>query len=228
MLFTYNQEFRFDRHPTERREAQVAHLEECLSKFKIDKKRIVYVGAAQKEGRVYVPESAEILRLFFGENEIPEHGVVLSDNGKSFSHGGIDTLLELGFERHVAYPAAVHQYLSPNDNHFHGAAKKKWRESGIDFSDDVLSCCALLHFMDDTTASVPAWFDANMQLGKRKTDLAGVESLIKGTGIEDSKFHRRCLREYRTFEYGDARGGVPDAPPGLESRLDGVYWTEGK
>ena len=34
------------------------------------------------------------------------------------------------------------------------------------------------------------------------------------------------MREFRTFQYGDARGVVPVTPPGLYSRLDGKYWEK--
>ena len=65
-----------------------------------------------------------------------------------------------------------------------------------------------------------------MQLGSSSTDLRAVESMIEGNSVGDSKYHRHCLRDFRTFEYGDARGGVPEAPRGLDSGLDGEYWEE--
>ena len=188
--------------------------------------QIFYVGLSKSETRVYVSESADLLRLFFEDFKVPDDCVVLSDNGNSFFDEGEDVLLELGFSKHVQYPAAVHQYFSPNDNRLHGAAKQKWRNSQIDFSDDVTACCSLLHFLNESISEVPTWFDSNMQLGSSATDRGAVESMIKGPTANKSKFHRKCLREFRSWQYGDARGGIPDAPKGLESGLDGVYWEK--
>ena len=202
------------------------HLQKCLLQYEIDSDQIIYVGTAKSEKRVYVPESAELLRLFFENLEIPDGCVVFSDNGHSFFDEGNDVLLELGFAKHVQYPAAVHQYISPNDNRLHGAAKIKWRNVRIDYSDDVTACCSLLHFLNESISEVPTWFDSNMQLGTKTTDLGAVERMIKGPSSKESKFHRKCLREFRTFQYGDARGSIPDAPKGLDSGLDGLYWEK--
>ena len=36
---------------------------------------------------------------------------------------------EIGFTKRRIFPSAVHQYLSPNDNRFHGIVKSKWRDA---------------------------------------------------------------------------------------------------
>ena len=77
-----------------------------------------------------------------------------SDNGNSFQEKKQDLLVQLGFARHASYPAAVHQYLSPNDNKLHGTAKRKWKTSGVDFSDDVASSISLLHHIDECSGDV--------------------------------------------------------------------------
>jgi len=227
-LFTYNQEFRLDRGRTQRRDDQCAHLENCLSSCGLSNDQIVYVGTGERERRVFVSESAELLRRFFSEFDIPDGCIVLSDNGNAFREHGADVLLAIGFNKHAYYPAPIHQYLSPNDNHLHGVAKQKWRQLAVDFSDDVSASCSLLNLLSESISAVPAWFDANMQLGSKITDHGAIEKLITGSTAEDLKFHRQCIREYRTFRYGDARGGIPEAPPGLESSLDGEYWEKKK
>ena len=93
----------------------------------------MYVGTPTGEKRTYVSESAELLRRFFAKYEVEDGCVALSDNGNSLFPKGQSILLDLGFDLHVPYPAAVHQYLSPNDNHLHGTAKTQWRCSGVDF-----------------------------------------------------------------------------------------------
>ena len=96
----------------------------------------------------------------------------------------------------------------------------------MDFSDDVASCCALLFFLDECTTAVPSYFDHNLQIGSKETDISIIKHLLGGCSPETSSFHNECLREYRSFQYDDARGAVTEAPPGLESGLDGSYWEK--
>ncbi len=193
MLFTYNPEFRRDRNITARRTPLVQHFDDCLKEVNIDAKRIVYVGKEKGESRSYVTESPALLRTFFEHCKVPKRTVILSDLGGSFVDKGKSVLLELGFKKHVCYPAAVHQYLSPNDNRLHGTAKKAWRESNIDYKDDVKSSVFLLHCLDnDIQNHSKMWFDRNMiQLKKSK-----VEELIGSTGSKFSKVHKLWLHKY--------------------------------
>jgi len=118
----------------------------------------------------------------------------LSDLGGSFVDQGKSVLLDLGFQKHACYPAAVHQYLSPNDNRLHGTAKKVWRESDIDYKDDVKSCIFLLRRLDnDIHTQSRMWFDRNM-LQLKESD---VEGLIGSAGGKFSNLHKSWLRVYR-------------------------------
>jgi hypothetical protein len=199
MLFTYDQRFRRDRSPTEKRRAVVAYLNEALMHYKIDAERIVYVGKEKGENRKFVAENADLVRRFFATYGVGRDCTVLSDNGNSFKDDGVDIFDGLGVEQHRCYPAAVHQYLSPNDNRLHGAAKKAWMESPVDFSDDVLACCCLLNLLDWCNKDVRKWFDANLQLKEKEPTLEKIEALIKGERVSESEYFRECLREYRAF-----------------------------
>ena len=117
-------------------------------RYSIDAKRVIYIGNEKNETRTYASESADILRRFFEIYRVRSKGVVFSDNGAAFFPGGVSVLETLGFERHVSYPAPVHQHLSPNDNRLHGTAKARWRSSGVDFKDDVESSLMLMHYLD--------------------------------------------------------------------------------
>lgn len=212
MLFTYNPEFRRDRNPTARRIALVQHFEDCLKENSIDRKRIVYVGKEKRESRSYVSESPALLRIFFDRYKVPKCAVILSDLGNSFVDQGKSVLLDLGFQKHVYYPAAVHQYLSPNDNRLHGTAKKVWRELNLDYKDDVKSCIFLLHRLDnDIQAQSRMWFDRNMIQLKESE----VEELIGATGRKFSKLHKSWLGVYQLWM------GLEAQPP-LGNELDGV------
>jgi transposase len=201
MLFTYDQRFRRDRSPTGRRTAEVAYLDECLTRYKIDAQRIVYVGEEKGENRKFVPESADLVRRFFQTYGVGRGCTVLSDNGNAFKDDGADIFDAFGVAQHLCYPAAVHQYLSPNDNRLHGAAKKA---SPVDFSDDVLACCSLLNLLDWCNKDVRKWFDTNLQLKEEEPTLEKIEALIKGERVSESEYFKECLREYRVFTGRDA------------------------
>jgi transposase len=193
MLFTYNPDFRQDRNTTARRATLVQHFDDCLKEIGIDVKRIVYVGKEKGESRTYVTESPALLQIFFKHYKVPKRAVILSDLGSSFVDQGKSVLLDLGFQKHVCYPAAVHQYLSPNDNRLHGTAKKVWRESNINYKDDVRSSIFLLHCLDnDIQIQSKMWFDRNMIQLKESE----VEQLIGSAGRKFSKIHKSWLRKY--------------------------------
>ena len=205
VLFTYNSAFRTDRNPTARRAEIYKHLEREASRLQIDFNRIVYVGDKTGETRTFVQESDDLLKSFFTYYQVPEGAVVLSDSGNAFGSGVLEAL---GFSRHAQYPPAVHQYLSPNDNNLHGAAKQLWRQSGVDFRDDVSSSLLLLKFLDEQTVSHSrSWFDRNM-LNLTKD---GAASLISGGGERVSDLSRERLHAYREF-VGEAATSYWESP----------------
>src|SRR3989338_6803378 len=65
VLFTYNQLFRLARHPTARRTAAMNRLQEVLTEFAVDGRRVVYAGESKGEKRTYCAESPRIIRRFF-------------------------------------------------------------------------------------------------------------------------------------------------------------------
>lgn len=148
-LFTYNGKFRLDRIGRAAWVDEQKKLKAALVHYSIDPKRIIYIGVNKKETRTYASESADLLHQFFSIYRVRRKGVVFSDNGAAFFPGGVSALEALGFAKHVAYPAPVHQYLSPNDNRLHGSAKTQWRNSGVDFKDDVESSLNLLYYLDN-------------------------------------------------------------------------------
>jgi hypothetical protein len=108
----------------------------------------------------------------------------------------------------VAYPAPVHQYLSPNDNRLHGAAKARWRNSRVDFKNDVESSLMLLHDLDvDLTEYGETWFKRNiLELNSRSA-----RELIRGRSGERAQVDADRLLAYRMFVGLNAEGG-PGAP----------------
>lgn len=115
MLFTFNPSFKLSVATTPAKKQKLDTLLEYLEHYGIDQNRIVYIGNESNESnetRTYVKESPAILRTFFERNKIGKKSVVLSDGGNAFFDEGKDVLLDLGFNMHGIYPAAVHQYTS--------------------------------------------------------------------------------------------------------------------
>ena len=159
VLFTFNGKFRLDLIGRKAWDQEREHLINAFTRFSIDARRVIYIGAKKNETHKYASESADMLRRFFALYQIPLIVVVFSDNGKSFFPNGVSVLESLGFVKHVSYPAPVHQYLSPNDNRLHGTAKAIWRNSRVDFKDDVESSLMLLNYLDiNLTAHAATWF----------------------------------------------------------------------
>jgi transposase len=221
MLFTYNAAFRHDRKRTQRRDDLREHLDACLQRYGITPDRIKSVGKDKYEREHYVTESPKLLRLFFEKYKVPPGVTVFSDNGNSFFENGESVLHKLGFKTHICYPANVHQYLSPNDNRLHGTSKQTWRNSGINYSDDVDSCLRLLSYLDrDIVKHSKHWFERNM-LKLQESDVA---DLVSSRGGKMCHLHKGWLRSYRISIGEDARGQMPELPDDLNDRLDGVYW----
>lgn len=207
-LFTFNGKFRLDRvgRPAWAREREA--LVAALARYRLEAGRVIYVGAEQNEKHTYASESADLLRQFFGRYPIPEGVVVFSDNGAAFFPEGQSALEPLGFAKHVAYPAPVHQYLSPNDNRLHGTSKTRWRSSRVDFKNDVEASLMLLHYLDEDIQQYGAtWFKRNI------LDLTAQSAgeLIRGRSGERAQVDYDRLQAYRIFMGLNAEGG-PSAP----------------
>lgn len=221
MLFTYNPKFRRDRNPTALRTADFDHLVDCLVRYNIDPSRIQYIGKDKYETEVYAKECPDLVRRFFSKYPVNPNVTVLSDNGNSFLENGVSVIDSLGFKKHVRYEAIVHQYGSPNDNNNNGAAKQKWRASGVDYSDDVEASIRLLHYLDeDIIQHSKYYFDRNML----KLDEDGLENLIGWGSNKMGHLHQGWMRSYYISMGQDARGPREDLPDNLDDGLDGLYW----
>lgn len=201
VLFTFNGKFRLDRIGRKAWDQEREKLVDALTRFGIDASRVIYIGAEKNETRIYASESAELLLRFFALYPIPPNVVVFSDNGRSFFPGGVSALESLGFAKHVPYPAPVHQYLSPNDNRLHGTAKASWRNSGVDFKDDVESSLLLLNHLDvDLVAHGATWFERNLLSLNAKSS----RELIRGRSGKRAQVDYDRLYAYGIFAGLDA------------------------
>lgn len=196
ILFTYNPAFKLGVRKSKIQEEKYNRLIELLGHYEIGSKRVVYLENNNNESKHFVSESPELLRLFFQRCKVKKNCLILSDNGNAFYEKGESVLLKIGFDIHRTYPAAVHQWLSPNDNHLHGSSKASWRQSDVNFKDDVSSSLMLLNHLDSDIISYSKhWFNRNMI----KLEEDGVEGLIGNVNIEKSKYKRDCMDVYRNF-----------------------------
>ena len=125
IMFTSDPTYRVWKKKTPRRMNQELAVQAALTEFNIDAKQIVYIPGT----KYYTYERAEIIRACLKRvrNSILCDSVIFSDNARLYlsEEQPITTSLRANTAR---YPAEVHQYMSPNDNHLHGAAKAKWRK----------------------------------------------------------------------------------------------------
>ena len=218
VLFTYNGKFRHDRVGRKPWVEDKEWLLHCLTHYGIDASRVVYMGKPQNESRRFVSENAELMRRFFQLYPVVPSAIALSDNGNSLFPKGKSVLEEIGFCKHAAYPAMVHQYLSPNDNRLHGTAKQSWRASGVDFNDDVSASLLLLNLLDvDLQGHGKTWFTRNILNLTRES----AKDLITGRSGKrgDLDEQRRCA--YRDFAGLDTRRTLPEVPTGTRDGLGG-------
>ena len=209
VLFTYNSRFRFDRVGRKQWVEDKEWLLHCMEHYEIDASRVVYMGKPQNESRVFMYEHTELVHRFFHIYPIMPSAIALSDNGNAVFPKGKSALEEMGFCKHVPYPAAVHQYLSPNDNRLHGTAKQSWRASGVDFTDDVSASLSLLNLLDvDLQTHGKTWFSRNIL----KLTKDSAKDLITGRSGKKNELdeQRRCA--YRDFSTLNARSDLTVAP----------------
>ena len=216
VLFTFNRKFRLDRLGRKRWVQERDKLVNALARFGIHAKRVIDLGAEKHEARIYASESAELLRRCFALYPIPPNVVVFSDHGKSFFPGGVSALASLGLAKHVPYPAPVHQHLSPNDNRLHGTAKAKWRNSGVDFKDDVESSLLFLSHLDaDLVAHGATWLKRNILDLTAKS----ARELIRGRSGKRAQVDYDRLDAYHIFAGLEATGRPEETGPSVPDNL---------
>jgi transposase len=196
VLFTFNGKFSLNRVGRTAWVEDRETLVKTLKRLGIDAGRAVYMGAEKGETRTYASESFELLHRFFALYQVPRNVVVFSDNGRAFFPGGVSALESVGFAKHVPYPAPVHQHLSPNDNRLHGTAKASWRNSGVDFKDDVESSLLLLNHLDvDLAAHGATWFRRNIL----NLTAESARELLRGRSGTRAQVDYDRLDAYRIF-----------------------------
>ena len=206
IAFTLDPAFRIDRSMTPPRRKQAEYLKSRLSYYNLSQDRVVYVGKFKGEVGNYCGESANLVRRFVSyyqaRGEFDPDCTILSDYGLSFKVGEkgnkIDVFTQLGFARRFFYPACMHQYLSPNDNRVHGAAKVRWRSKVRDHKNDVDSTLNLLYQLDHLAGvNTRSYFEKNFLLQFNQPTITNAMAVIQSEPKKICKFHDTALATYQ-------------------------------
>lgn len=184
--------------------------------------------------KTYVKEQPLLVRHFFKYYwdvlEEMHDLLVFCDNGNALypkyeKNQSGQPILEKEFNiTQIPYPAAIHQFLSPNDNKFHGVVKAKWRAQGEKLQDDVFSSLYFLKCCDELEQEVvQSWFIRNFMLAGGNVTRQDVLGVVSSHTPKKVQFFRECLREYLE-EFGEAESRTPYALRCIESALDGSHW----
>lgn len=174
LCFTFNPTMA----PTQKDTARGRAIRSCyiaaLRQYGISENRIIYT----KSTKYYVGEKPEMYEEFLTRYEgrkLPKQSLILHDGGRAFQRGSEHIFKPLGFDNHVTYPAAVHQFLSPNDNKLHGC-KATWHKEfyslastcaygndGATFKDSFSTTLRLMQLLDiETLANSQQYFRNNL------------------------------------------------------------------
>jgi hypothetical protein len=223
LMFTYNPLFRTDRPLTQIRTRNMKQRLAAFEASGVDPSRVVYVGELKGEKHTYVSERADLVQRFVEKykDEFDQADFVLSDMGGAFTDAKAK-FFSNSKARVLYYPAPVHQFMSPNDNMLHGAAKGMWRNMGLDFKDDLESSTMLLHCIDYQSelsrGHVARWFKRNLCLETGKVDNKKALDLISRRTGEKEQWYRNCAHEYKVF--------IDSARTGKDmSGLSGKYYA---
>ena len=165
----------------------------------------------------------------------PPRSTILSDLGNAFFDDMGAVIPRLFRCRTAQYPPAVHHFLSPNDNHYHGSAKAKWRqmsaENGWGQDDSVESSLCLLGCLTNIAQEeIKGYFTNNFLLDKKYVSPERCRPIIEGVvsyKIGKSEINRKAVMDYNKFcqEATSRQEQLQgDSIPELESSLDGSYW----
>jgi transposase len=215
LLFTGDPQF------TERSRVR-DRLDKLLAKYKIDPSRIVTV-----KKKNYVGENQAIIQHFLKHYPSLRKCLILSDAGGSYVKKGVDIVKEWGAQ-HATFTPAVHEYMSPLDNHAFGIAKAKMRSNRVDEKDRLEPSLVFLNALDSIKPEqVQAMWDRNFLLQHDEIDRDAVREILRPSGkneLEKSDYFAYCKDAYRMEVLGLDPEETEQPPLALQTGLDGVYW----
>lgn len=167
ILFTYNPRMAPTQPNTVRGRETRMEFTDALARTEIDESRVLYV----KSKKNYFGENSEMYEAFLTRYNLDKNVAVFHDAGKGFKKGPVSVFDKLEFANHIEYPSDVHQYLSPNDNNLHGAAKQKWKLEYNEFETRVEAPLRLMQLIDCDAAEHSQWYFRRNILNVKQRDL---------------------------------------------------------
>lgn len=161
-------------------------MEELKKKYEVEKAFIVFVPQKGKSQKTFCAEDKWMVELvltrfhsYFLEGTLILHDQHASFGGKSgkvflqhdlFGEKGADNE---PLRQTRCYPPSVHQYLSGNDNGWHGPAKSKWRSTwtridGGEYHSAEKSVALYACLCSIKMADLACAMKKNLFLGKKK------------------------------------------------------------
>jgi len=204
-----------------------------MNQFSVAPEQVVWVPGS----RHYIAESNELVVAYRARVEIPDGATIFSDQGNAFFRDRVPVLSECFGVKTATYPSLVHHYLSPNDNHYHGVAKAKWRaesaKNGWGKDDGVASSLCLLSFLNTVPPPlIQSFFTKNFMLANLYVDPERCMRIVAGTNSrneEREEFFERARGAYRDFVRmtTHTHETTPETTPDeLSGTLDGEYWRK--
>lgn len=233
LMSTCNPAFDFARRVTPAKLKLRKKVLSLMAKYSITKDMIHFVPPVRGRSQTYAAEKGEFVTLLFQRFlhiKDMKNWRVLHDAGNAYKTGGVDVLDEVGVGLHASYTPAVHHLMQINDNCVNAVVKEIWRAMKIDHNDEIESPLALLHCFNTINKDmVFDMFTSNLFLHKKNFAELTVDDMkqkIDKKPENKKMYTEACIEAYNEFVIGDRRGGVPDAPDGCESALDGKGWEE--
>ena len=134
---------------------------------------------------------------------------------------------EWGAQR-ATFTPAVHEYMSPLDNHAFGIAKAKMRANNVDETDRLEPSLVFLNALDSITPEqVQAMWDRNFLLEHDEIDRDAVREILRPlgkNGLRRADYFAHCRDAFRMEVLRLDPEETEQPPLALQDGLDGLYW----
>jgi hypothetical protein len=222
-------------------------VEKLKKKYNVEKAFIVFVPQNCNSKKTFCVEDKWMITLVLNKfsSLFPEGTLILHDQHASFGGKSGKTFLDHDLFRKkdennellrhsLCYPAPVHQYLSCNDNGWHGPAKSKWRnewkrieDGAFHSAEKSVALYACLCNIEKT--SLANAMKKNLFLRKKKIPSDGeIMNILASTGyaaVQTDAAYEALFVFYSRARSFDNRPGLPwKRISSLNSYLDGDYW----
>ena len=191
---------------TSNRQAAHDSYMNLLHELKIDPQFITWLDG--NNSKTYVRECPELITQWLkdSKNDLKDNTLIIHDKGSAFND------IELNYEyinkslHHIIYPPEVHELLSPNDNGWHGQAKRKWRklckERYINKKDGLEGSLLLFKCLTDVPDHViRKKFRHNLFFDQKSISFQDISRLIneRSFNILHSSKTIKLIQKYKNF-----------------------------